>query len=135
MGNYDDLLDLPHHVSAVRPPMPVSERAAQFSPFAALTGFEDRVSETARITEDEIFLAEDQKELLDRRLAELSSSADPRPLLSFTIFQPDARKSGGSFREISGRIKKIDRETRSILLEDQTRLAIDAILDIRETAP
>ena len=96
MGNYDDIIDLPHHVSSTRPRMPMIDRAAQFQPFRALTGYEDAVRETARLTDRRIELTEEEKARLDAALQRLMDSISSRPQVSVTWFQPDKRKAGGA---------------------------------------
>lgn len=127
---YDDIIDLPHHQSATRPHMSVHDRAAQFSPFAALTGYEAAVSETARLTEGKIELDEDAREALDEKLQFLQESAGGQQV-SVTYFQPDIRKKGGAYLSVSGIIKKINTYERVIVLEDGTTISVDDILDIQ----
>lgn len=127
---YDDIIDLPHHQSATRPHMSVHDRAAQFSPFAALTGYEAAVSETARLTEGKIQLDEDAREALDEKLQFLQESARGQQV-SVTYFQPDIRKKGGAYLSVSGIIKKINSYERVIVLEDGTSISVDDILDIQ----
>lgn len=127
---YDDIIDLPHHQSSTRPHMPVHDRAAQFSPFAALTGYEAAVSETARLTEGKIELDEDARAALDEKLQFLQESAG-RQQVSVTYFQPDIRKKGGAYLSVSGIIKKINAYERIIVMEDGTSISVDDILDIR----
>lgn len=92
MGKYDDIINLPHHVSATRPHMPMIDRAAQFQPFRALTGYEDAVHETARLTDEKVELTEDEKALLDMRLQKLADDISSQPRVTLTYFRPD-RKS------------------------------------------
>ena len=89
MGRYDDIINLPHHVSATRPQMPMIDRAAQFQPFRALTGYEDAVQETARQTDEPPELTEDEKALFDAKLQKLSESIDSHPRVTLTLVQPD----------------------------------------------
>ncbi len=136
---YDDILHLPHPVSASHPQMPLADRAAQFSPFAALSGHGEAVRETARLTEDRIWLEEDERELLDRKLRQIRESLRqreegiPMPRLAFTCFFPDERKSGGSYRTVLGQVKKIDEHGRRLLLEDGTELWMDRLIAIEES--
>ena len=108
MGKYDDIIHLPHHVSSTRPHMPVSGRAAQFQPFRALTGYEDAVHETARLTEERVELTEDEKALLDTKLQRLADRLDSHPQVTLTWFRPDKRKTGGAYVTTTGQIRKID---------------------------
>ena len=133
MGRYDDIINLPHHVSATRLQMPMLDRAAQFQPFRALTGYEDAVHETARLTEERPELTEDEKSILDRKLQELSDSIDSRPRVTLTWFQPDKRKAGGAYVTATGQLKKIDDYAGALILTDGERIEIEDILDIQQT--
>ena len=134
---YDDIINLPHHVSATHPQMSLSDRAAQFSPFAALTGHDAAIRETQRPTEEWVELEEDRKELLDEKLQMIRESlaGEMRGLglqeVLFTYFQPDEKKSGGAYITISGKVKKIDEYSRQVILEDGTALAMEYIADIQ----
>ena len=108
MGKYDDIINLPHHVSSTHPHMPMRDRAAQFMPFRALTGYEAAVHETARPTDSKAELTEDEKSLLDLRLQELADRITEHPKVTLTYFQPDKRKTGGACVTITGRLKKFD---------------------------
>ena len=130
MGNYDDIIDLPHHVSSTRPRMPMIDRAAQFQPFRALTGYEDAVRETARLTDRRIELTERV-----RTLQRLMDSISSRPQVSVTWFQPDKRKAGGAYVTTTGRLKKIDDLEGVLILLGGERIVIEDILDIQITTP
>ena len=104
---YDDIIDLPHHVSKVHPQMPLSARAAQFSPFAALTGYEDVIGETVRMTEPKRELDESEKAELDRKLGILASRLRERPVIRMEYFIPDERKDGGEYVSKSCSIVRI----------------------------
>lgn len=123
---YDDMLFLPHHVSSSRPPMSMENRAAQFSPFAALTGYGDVVKEAGRWTEQKIELDETEKEVLDRKLRILNEylkiDAKNRPLLSFTYYLPDEKKEGGSYVTETGVIRRIDPYQKRLILFDENRI-------------
>ncbi len=127
---YGDIIDLPHHTSKTHPRMPVQERAAQFSPFAALTGYEDAVAEAGRLTAARIELEEDRLEQLDRRLALLAHRAGERPEISIVRFARDKKKPGGAYVTLSGRYKRTDEYTRSVILTDGTAVPIDDILSL-----
>ena len=118
MLRYADIIGLPHHRPAGRKPMSSEARAAQFAPFAALSGYEDIIEETARMTDEEIFLAEESRNVLDRQLAKIDEelSHGNCPAVGLRIFTPDAKKGGGTYSIISGRVKKIDRIQETILL-------------------
>ena len=127
---YDDLLGLPHHVSAVHPHMSLYDRAAQFAPFKALTGYEDDVEETARLTDERMELDEERIEQLDARLQLLEEHLAEAPVVSLTFFVPDERKDGGSYETVSGIVKKIDTVRRVIVLRDGLRIAIGDVYGI-----
>lgn len=127
---YDDILYLPHHVSSKYPPMPLQDRAAQFSPFAALTGHDAAIKETARLTEKRVELDENSKEALDIRLQLLKDHLTEQPVIAFTYFKPDKKKSGGLYVTVTGIIKKIDEYERKILLQDGTEILMKELLSI-----
>ena len=130
ISEYEDIIGLPHHVSASHPQMSPEDRAAQFSPFAALTGYEDAIDESARLTEDYIELDENSRELLDEKIHELCGSAESRKEIAITYFRKDERKAGGTYVTITGRIKRIDGERHEIVLVDGTVLRTQDILSI-----
>ncbi len=129
-NNYEDIIRLPHHVSPVHPHMPVSDRAAQFAPFAALTGYGDVIKETARQTEEKPELSDDEKELLDHKIQFVCGFPGERPGVLITYFVPDERKSGGAYHTAGGRIRRIDSDAGQLILEDGMRIALDCIVDI-----
>lgn len=139
-GNYEkyaDIINLPHHQSAVRPHMPVEDRAAQFSPFAALTGYEDAVKETARLTDERIELDEYSKEDLNIQLNKLKnqlqgSDKEVGQPVSITHFVPDGRKAGGAYVTIVGRVKKIDEYEHLVVMTDGVVIPINEITQIAE---
>ena len=135
MGKYDDIIDLPHHISATRPRMPMIDRAAQFMPFRALTGYEDAVHETARLTEERVELTEDEKAVLDGKLQRLTDRLDSHPQVTLTWFQPDKKKAGGAYITTTGQLKKIDDFAGVLILLSGERSLIEDILDIQLTAP
>ena len=124
---YEDILDLPHHVSETHPQMDPAKRAAQFAPFAALTGYEDAVAETARLTEEELLLDENVREELNRKM---TCAAESGAKVRITWFVPDEKKSGGEYVESSGVIRKIAEG--SIILEDGTKIPAEHIAAITE---
>ena len=125
---YDDIINLPHHVSSRHPQMPMMNRAAQFSPFAALTGYEDAVRETARLTDEKIELDEYEKEELDRKIQWIGSHLDEHIPVSITYFHPDDKKAGGTYEEIIDTIRKINVYEHEILLTKGTKIPIMNIL-------
>ncbi len=124
---YDDIIELPHHVSTRHPQMSLHDRAAQFSPFAALTGHDAAIRETARLTEQRHAPGEDYAELLDQKLQQLRHSLGEAPKITVRYFEPDAHKAGGSYITVSGRLKKIDEQRRLLVLEGQTEIPVDQI--------
>lgn len=127
-SKYDDIIGLPHHRSMTRTPMPMRDRAAQFAPFAALTGYDRTIAETGRRTDSRIELGEDERQLLDRKLLLLQAMEQPEIRLLY--FVPDERKEGGAYRERRGRLKKLDEYERCIVLLSGERIAIDDILSL-----
>lgn len=134
MGNareiYGDIIDLSHHVSETRPRMSQANRAAQFSPFAALTGYDDLVSESARETEARRELMEDEKAELDFELRCLQSRIGERPHVTIRYFEQDAKKAGGRYAEVSGEVRRISRLERTVLLASGREIPIEDIFDI-----
>ena len=131
MGRYDDIIDLPHHVSTTHHRMSMLERAAQFQPFRALTGYEDAVRETARLTDDQVELTEDEKALLDGKLQRLADNLASHPLVTVTYFQPDKKKAGGAYVTATGQLKKIDDYEGVLILLGGERVIIEDILNIQ----
>lgn len=128
---YESIIGLPHHVSLRRRRMSAIDRAAQFSPFAALAGFEAALNETARLTTQKIELSEEQKTLLDERLRLLVSMLPQQPEAAFIYFVPDSRKEGGAYVTARGQIKRIDDIKRLILLTNGTKIPVDDVVDIQ----
>lgn len=126
-GKYDDILNLPHHVSASRPHMPAADRAAQFAPFAALTGYDAAVRETARQTDARLELDECEKEALNDKLRVIDEHLENAPEVTVTYFRPDGRKAGGAYVTVSGAVRKIDGYARVVVLADGGRIPIDEI--------
>ena len=124
---YDDILHLPRPVSTRHARMSMTDRGAQFSPFAALVGYEKVLEESARLTEAETFLDEGGKELLDRKLQVLAGHLGRMGQIRFLCYRPDERKAGGSFLWIEGIVKKIDLYRRTVVLEDGQEFAIEDI--------
>ena len=127
---YDDIINLPRHVSSKRPPMTAINRAAQFSPFAALTGHDAAIKETARLTEERIELDEYTKDILNHRLQILADSIKGHPEIEITYFQPDAKKNGGAYVTATGTAKKIDIYERVVIMIDGTVIPIEEIISI-----
>ena len=127
---YDDIINLPHHKSKKHPPMSLYARSAQFAPFAALTGYEDAVIETARITSDRIEIDEELKNILDRKIQIISEKLKDKPEITFTYFIQDLTKDGGTYTTVSGIVKKIDNYNQNIILESKLEIPIGDIIDI-----
>lgn len=128
--SYDDIINLPHHVSATRPHMPAIDRAAQFSPFAALTGYNDAIKETARLTGERVELDEYMKDVLSVRLQIIADQLKEHPEIAITYFQPDEKKNGGSYVTVNSTVKKVDEYERVVVMTDGTRIPIDEIASI-----
>ena len=130
MNKYQDILYLAKPVSKVHPPMSKSIRAAQFSPFAALTGYEEAVQETARLTANKITLSDDQIQLLNSVLNEIAQQLPESPYVQITYFEPDKRKQGGSYQRVFGFIKTIDDVYGVVIMKGYTRIPIQQIVHI-----
>ncbi|WKY43272.1 hypothetical protein Q5O14_11455 [Eubacteriaceae bacterium ES2] len=128
--SYEDIINLPHHVSTTHTPMPTLERAAQFSPFAALTGYDAAVKETARLTDKPVELDEDSIAILEMKLQILAGELSNQPEVGITYFQADAKKTGGKYINTIGTIKKIDEFEKVLLMMDGTKIPIKTIIEI-----
>lgn len=126
---YDDIIDLPHHVSERHPQMSMYNRAAQFAPFAALTGHNAAIAEVARLTETEQELSESDAEVLNRKLAYLHS-LDEKPTISVTYFVPDDKKEGGSYHTATGIVKSVETDKGVLQFENGTGILVIRIKDI-----
>ena len=129
-GPYDDIIRLPHPTSAKHPRMPIRDRAAIFSPFAALSGHSAAIAETARLTDQRLDLDEDARAELGRRQQTLLEHLADRPEVSVTWFQPDGKKDGGAYVTTTGRLKKIDEVERTLVLTDGMVIALDDVMGI-----
>lgn len=127
---YKDIINLPHHQSKRRQRMSMIDRAAQFSPFAALTGHNDAIVETARLTERKIELDEGTKSILNEKIQIISDYLSEKPTVTFTHFEPDIKKDGGAYLKTTGTIKKIDDYNKEIYLTDGTIILIEHIYEI-----
>ena len=130
MNQYEDIINLPHHVSPTRPQMPMSDRAAQFAPFAALTGYDAAIKETGRLTDEKIELDEEALTALDMKYQFLMDALDDAPEVTITYFQPDERKAGGKYVSAVGVVRKVDDFERRITMQDGTKIPMDDILSI-----
>ena len=131
-GKYDDIIGMPHHTSPRHPRMSMRDRAAQFAPFSALTGYGDVVDETARLTDGRIVLTEDAKALLDFKQRLLQERIDTKPEITVTYFVKDARKSGGSYQTVRGRLLRIDEVERTLVLDGGRRINAQDVIAIAE---
>ena len=127
---YKDIIDLPHHVSKTRPQMPMSDRAAQFAPFAALTGYDSAIKETGRLTDEKIELDEEALTALDMKYQLLMDTFEEAPKVTITYFQPDERKADGKYVSAVGAVKNIDDFERRITMRDGTKIPMDDVLSI-----
>ena len=127
---YEDIIHLPHHVSATRPQMSMSDRAAQFSPFAALTGYDEAIKETGRLTDDRIELDENTRTALDIKQAYLAENINIHPEISITYFLPDTKKDVGEYVTSTGSLKRIDEYERMLIFVDGRKIPIDEIANI-----
>ena len=129
-GKYDEIMGLPHHVSKTRPQMPMSDRAAQFAPFAALTGYDAAIKETRRLTDERIELDVEALSALDMKYQLLMEALDEAPEVTITYFRPDERKAGGKYVSAVGAVKKIDDFERRITMQDGAKIPMDDVLSI-----
>ena len=129
-NRYNEIINLPHHVSKTRPQMPMSDRAAQFAPFAALTGYDAAIKETGRLTDEKIEMDEEALNILNMKFQILVDSLDEEPEVTFTYFKPDERKAGGAYIEVTGTVKKVDDFERLIVMQNGTKMPMDDILNI-----
>ncbi len=129
-SKYDEIMELPHHVSKMRPQMPMSDRAAQFAPFAALAGYDSAIKETGRLTDEKIELDEEALTALDMKYQLLMDAFDDAPEVTITYFRPDERKAGGKYLTATGAIKKVDDFERLITMQDGAKIPMDDVLRI-----
>lgn len=128
--DYRELLHLPHHRSQTHAPMPRRDRAAQFAPFAALTGYDSAIEEAGRLTEGKVELGEEALNALNRRYWLLVDALGGEPEVEITYFRPDDRKNGGAYLTVTGIVRKIDEYARLITMQDGTRIPMDDVLRI-----
>ena len=129
-SKYDEIINFPHHVSKTRPQMPMSDRAAQFSPFAALTGYDSAIRETGRLTDEKIDLDEESLNALNVRYQMFTDALEERPEVRITYFKPDERKAGGAYVTITGAVRKIDDFEQTIIMQDGTRIPMGDVLSL-----
>ena len=129
-NKYDDIINLPHHVSKKHPQMSLESRSAQFAPFAALVGYEEAINETGRLTFDKKDFDEEYKTILDSRLQIIIDNIKLKPKLKITYFKKDLKKDGGNYITIIENIEKIDEYRGVIILKNNKEISIDNIIDI-----
>ena len=129
MDDYSDIINLSRPVSK-RPRMTLEQRSAQFAPFAALTGYEGQVKETARLTNKKIEINEELKEILNKKIQLIQGKIKEQPQIEITYFIPDSKKDGGKYETVTNSVKKIDTYKGEIILIDGTTIDIDEIIDI-----
>ena len=130
MKGYEDIINLPHHISPTRQQMPMSDCAAQFSPFAALTGYDAAIKETGRLTDERIELDEEALTAVDMKYQLLIDAFDDAPEVTITYFQPDERKAGGKYITATSAVKKVDDFERRITMQNGTKIPMDDVLSI-----
>lgn len=130
MNNYSDIINLPHHKSKKHPPMSMEARAAQFAPFAALTGYEDNIKETARLTDNKIIIDEEEKEILNAKLITIEENINNNPKIEITYFIKDSKKEGGKYITSNIHIKKIDKLNSYIYTKENVIININDIINI-----
>lgn len=129
-NDYSDIISHPHHVSKTRPQMSELERAAQFSPFAALTGYDAAIKETGRLTDERIELGEETKAVLDMKQQYLSDIIADQPEITVTYLVPDEKKAGGAYVTVTGNLKRIEEYERMMILTNGKKIPMDEIVDI-----
>ena len=129
-GKYDDIIDLPHPEPQTHPRMPMRDRAAQFAPFAALTGYDAAIRETGRLTDARIEPDEEALTALNMKFRLLMDALGDAPEITLLVFRPDARKAGGAYLTVTGRVRKVDEYARLMTLQDGTKIPMDDILDM-----
>lgn len=129
-NKYNDIINLPRHISKIRPPMAIKDRAAQFAPFAALTGHDAAVKETARLTDNKVELDEYLKDALNDRIQIIVCRIKEQPEIAITYFQRDTKKDGGAYVTAIGMAKKINIYERVVVMADGTEISIDEIISI-----
>ena len=127
---YEDIVNLPPHISKKHPQPTMLERAARFAPFAAITGYEEMVLEEARVTEERIELDEGTLAMLNEKLNIIHDSLDSEPVIKITYFEPDKRKSGGAYVSVTGTVKRIDEYERLVIMSDGKKIRIDEIFGL-----
>ena len=133
VDKYNDIINMPHHVSKKHPQMSIKNRAAQFGAFAALNGFEDEIEEEGRLTDKKIELTEQTKEIINNKLTIIQNKILMKPKVRIIYFIPDEKKNGGKYLTITGNIEKIDKDNNVIILDNKTKIKTSEIIDIEIT--
>lgn len=128
---YEDIVDLPHHISKKHPQPTMADRAARFAPFAAITGYEEMVLEEARVTDERIEMDESSKAALNEKLNMILEFVDEQPEVSITYFEPDMRKAGGAYITVIGTVKRIDEYEHLVIMTDGKKINIDEIYNLQ----
>ena len=128
---YEDIVDLPHHISKKHPQPTMADRAARFAPFAAITGYEEMVLEEARVTDERIEMDESSKAALNEKLNMILEFIDEQPEVSITYFEPDMRKAGGAYVTVTGTVKRIDEYEHLVIMTDGKKINIDEIYNLQ----
>ena len=128
---YEDIVNLPPHISKRHPQPTMMDRAARFAPFAAITGYEEMVLEEARVTEERIDLDEGALSHLNEKLNMIQEFLDEEPEVTITYFEPDKKKSGGAYVSITGTVKRIDEYEHLVLMTDGKKIKIEEIYNIQ----
>lgn len=129
-GKYDDIINMPRHISKKHPQMSLEARSAQFAPFAALTGFDEQIQETSRITNERKELNEEIKEILNVKLKKIQEKIKTKPGITVTYFIQDLRKNGGKYVTVTGKVRRIDENKQLIILEDKTEIPVEDVVEI-----
>lgn len=127
---YDDIINMPRHISKKHPQMSLEARSAQFAPFAALTGFDEQIQETSRITNERKELNEEIKEILNVKLKKIQEKIKAKPGITVTYFIQDLRKNGGKYVTVTGKVRRIDENKQLIILEDKTEIPVEDVVEI-----
>ena len=130
MGKYDDIINMPRYVSKKHPQMSLEMRSAQFAPFAALTGYDEQIEETSRITIQKKELNEEIKEILNEKLQIIQEKINTKPKITITYFIPDLKKNGGQYITVTGRVRKIDINKQLIILENKIEIPITEVIEV-----
>lgn len=130
MNKYDDIINLPHYESKTRKRMSLEARSAQFAPFAALTGYDDKVKETARRTDKRIELSDEEYNIINTKLQIIKEYIKEQPEIKFVIFVKDKLKDGGKYEEVNGKVRVIDEVNEEIILVDKRKILLKDIYDI-----